>query len=174
VIRVVRADLATLQVQGVVRPVRSDLAPVDVAARNLVLAAGPELEERLARMGMLPVGGAVLTPAGRLAASFIIHVVVMSDEEPQSSLSIQRALRNGLRRAADWGVESLAVPALGLGAGSIEPEVPARVLVDILFNHLDEGAPPLDLTIVVGSDFEATLFGQLVDDATRARSPIRQ
>jgi O-acetyl-ADP-ribose deacetylase (regulator of RNase III) len=172
VIRVVRGNLATQSVQGVVRPIRSDLAPADVAARDLVVAAGPELEERLGRMGVLPVGGAVLTPAGRLAATYIIHIVVMSEDEPQSSISIQRALRNGLRRAVDWGVESLAVPALGLGAGSIEPEVSARSLVDILFNHLDEGVPPLDLTIVVGSDFEARLFEQLVDIATRERSPI--
>jgi serine/threonine-protein kinase len=172
-IRVVRGDLATLSVQGLVRPVRSDLAPADVGARNVVLAAGVELEERLARIGMLPVGGAVLSPAGALAASYLIHIVVMSEEEPQTSHSIQRALRNGLRRAADWGLESLAVPALGLGAGSMEPEGPARVLVDILFNHLDEGVPPLDLTIAVGSDFEEALFSKLVDDATRARSAIR-
>jgi len=108
-----------------------------------------------------------------LAASYLIHIVVMSEEEPQTSHSIQRALRNGLRRAADWGLESLAVPALGLGAGSIEPEEPARILVDILFNHLDEGIPPLELTIAVGSEFEEALFSKLVDDATRARGAIR-
>jgi O-acetyl-ADP-ribose deacetylase (regulator of RNase III) len=146
---------------------------VDVAARNLVQAAGAELEERLARIGVLPVGGAVLTPAGALAASYLIHIVVMSDDEPQTSHSIQRALRNGLRRAADWGLDSLGVPALGLGAGSIEPEAPARVLVDILFNHLDEGLPPLELTITVGSEFEEALFSTLVEDAARSRSAIR-
>lgn len=172
-IEVVRGDLATVAVQGVVRPVRPDLAPVDSAARDLVSEAGPELQERLRRMGMIPVGGAVLTPAGSLAADFLIHVVVMSDEEPQTSLSIQRALRNGLRRAADWGLESLAVPPLGLGAGSIEPEVPARALVEILFNHLDEGVPPLDLTIAVTSDYEVALFDQLVEEASRARGATR-
>lgn len=172
-IRVVRADIATLGVQGVVRPVRPDLAPVDAAARDLVAEAGPDLADRLQRVGMIPVGGAVLTPAGSLAADFLIHIVVMSDEEPQSSLSIQRALRNGLRRAADWGLESLAVPALGLGAGSIEPEVPARALVEILFNHLDEGVPPLELTIAVSSDYEMALFEQLVGEASRARGSVR-
>lgn len=135
-------------------------------------AAGPELEERLERLGMLPVGGAVLTPSGRLPADYLIHVVVMSEEEPQTSLSIQRALRNGLRRASDWGLESLAVPALGLGAGSIEPEGPASSLVEILLNHLDEGVPPLELTIVVDSEFESLLFDRLVEDATRLRGSL--
>jgi O-acetyl-ADP-ribose deacetylase (regulator of RNase III) len=173
VIQVVLGTLAAQVVSGVVRAVRSDLAPVDATARNLVTLAGPELEERLERVGMLPVGGAVLTPAGRLPADYLIHIVVMSEDEPQSSLSIQRALRNGLRRASDWGLESLAVPALGLGAGSIEAETPARVLVDILFNHLDEGLAPLELRIVVGSEFESVLFTKLVEDAARQRSSVR-
>jgi O-acetyl-ADP-ribose deacetylase (regulator of RNase III) len=152
------------------RPVRSDMAPVSAASRDIALAAGEELEERLSRLGTLPLGGAVLTPAGLLAAPYLIHVVVMSEEEPQTAISVQRALRNGLRRAADWGLASIALPPLGLSVGMIEPEESARALVEILFNHLDEGAAPLDLTIVVGSDFEARLFEDLVLEMTRARS----
>jgi O-acetyl-ADP-ribose deacetylase (regulator of RNase III) len=172
VIHVVVGDMVTLEVHGLVRPVRSDLAPIDAASRDLIAAAGPELQERLERVGILPVGGAVLTASGGLAADYLIHIVVMSEEEPQTSLSIQRALRNGLRRAADWELESLAVPALGLGAGNIEPEAPARALVEVLFDHLDEGLPPLELTIVVESEFESQLFDRLVEDAGRRRGSM--
>jgi len=121
---------------------------------------------------MLPVGGAVLTPAGLLAADYLIHIVVMSHDEPQTSHSIQRALRNGLRRASDWGLESLAVPALGLGAGSLDSEVPARVLVEILANHVNEGVPPLDLTIAVSSDFEVELFEAILADTGQRHTPV--
>lgn len=173
-IEVVRAELATLPVQGIVRPVSSDLAPANVVARDLVNAAGSALEDRLERIGMLPVGGAVLTPAGSLAADYLIHIVVMSDDEPQSSASIRRALRNGLRRAADWGLESLAVPPLGLGAGSLDADVPARILVDILDNHLSEGIPPLDLIIAVSSEFEAELFTKLVSEVGAPGSSVAE
>ena len=172
-IRVVVGELATQSVDGLVRPVRSDLAPVSAASRDIAAAAGAELEERLARLGALPIGGAVLTPAGDLAAGYLIHVVVMSEEEPQTSLSVQRALRNGLRRAADWGLGSIALPPLGLSVGMIEPEESARALVEILFDHLEEGVAPLDLTIVVGSDYEARLFDGLVQETVRARSATR-
>ena len=172
-IRVVVGDLASQVADALLRPVRSDLAPVSAASRDIGLAAGEELEERMERIGTLPIGGAVLTPSGRLAASYMIHVVVMSEEEPQTSLSVQRALRNGLRRATDWGLASLALPPLGLTVGTTEPEEAARALVEILFNHLDEGAAPLDLTIVVASDFEASLFGGLVEEMSRSRSSLR-
>ena len=172
-IHVVVGQLREQRVEALMRPVRSDLAPVSGPSRDVVLDAGEELQERLGRMGLLPVGGAVLTPAGTLPAPFLIHAVVMSEEEPQTSMSVQRALRNGLRRAADWGLASLALPPFGMAVGAGDPEVAARVLVEILFNHLDEGVAPLDLTIVVSSDFESDLFGRLVEEMSRARSASR-
>lgn len=172
-IRVVVGDLAAQPAEGLLRPVRTDMAPVSAASRDIAIAAGEQLEERLVRLGTLPLGGAVLTPAGNLAAGFLIHAVVMSEEEPQTGLTVQRALRNGLRRATDWGLASLALPPLGLGVGTTDPEGAARALVEILFNHLDEGAAPLDLCIVVGSKYEAELFEGLIGEMTRARSPLR-
>ena len=172
-IHVVVGDLAAQAVDGLLRPVRSDLAPVSAASRDIGVAAGEELEERLARLGTLPIGGAVLTPAGGLVAGYLIHVVVMSEEEPQSAISVQRALRNGLRRASDWGLASIALPPLGLSVGLTEPEESARALVEILFNHLDEGSAPQELTIVVASDFEQRLFEGLVEEMTRARQSAR-
>lgn len=169
-IRVVLGALRDQRVDALMRPVRSDLAPVNAASRDVVLDAGEELRERLARMGLLPVGGAVLTPGGALPAAFLIHAVVMSEDEPQTTMSVQRALRNGLRRAADWELASLALPPFGMAVGAVDPEVSARVLVEILFNHLDEGAAPLDLTIVVTTDFESQLFNRLVEEMSRARS----
>lgn len=169
-IRVVVGDLATQEVSAIVRPIRSDLAPVNALAREVGSAAGPELEERIERIGAIPVGGAVITPAGDLVADFIIHVVVMSDDEPQSAMSVQNALRNGLRRAADWALDSVALPPLGIGVGTLEAEASARALVEILFNHLDEGQAPLALSMVVGSEYEAGLFGQLIDELSQHRT----
>jgi len=166
VIEVVVGDLASVEVSAVLRPIRSDLAPVNALSRDLARAAGPALEERLERLGGVPVGGAVLTPGGALAADFVIHASVMSEDEPQTALSVQRALRNGLRRAVDWELESLAVPPLGIGAGTMEAEEAARSLVEILFHHLDEGQHPRTITIVVGSEYEAELFGRLVHEAS--------
>jgi len=169
-IEIVQENLADLTVDAVARAMRSDLSPVNVASRDLLIVAGEEVQQRLLKNGALPVGGAILTPAGELAADFLIHLVVMSEDEPQSTATIRKALENGLRRASDWSLGSLAVPALGIGVGLMEPEASARELVGILFDHLDEGRPPLDLTIVVSSDFESDLFVQIVDEMSRGRT----
>lgn len=172
-INVVLGSLADQEGEGVLRPVRSDLAPLTAGARDLLSRAGEGVEDRLLQMGTLPVGGAFITPAGRLPATFLIHLVTASEEESESPLSVQRALRNGLRRAVEWEIQSLAMPPLGLGVGHLGAEEAARVMVEILVDHLDEGHPPLDLTIVVASEYEAGVFRRLVEELTRERFPMR-
>ena len=171
-IHVVQGALASSEAEGLIRPIRSDLSPVTTEARDVSVQAGKGVSDRLEQMGELPVGGAFVTPGGDLGVSFIIHIVTASDDEPESELSVQRALRNGLRRSAEWGLTSLAVPPLGLGAGRMDPEEGARAQVEILLNHLDEGKPPLDITIMVGSEYEAEIFGRTVSALTSQRFPM--
>lgn len=144
-----------------------------VTARDVLQQAGVGVGERLEGLGTLPVGGAFVTPAGDLPSAFLIHVVTAAEDEPENSLSVQRALRNGLRRAVEWGLASLVVPALGVGAGHLDPEEEARAEVEILFNHLDEGQPPLNLTLVVTNEYEREMFVRLVTEVTRERFPMR-
>jgi len=154
------------------RPIRADMVPVSAASRDLDLAAGERMRDRLEHMGLIPVGGAVVTPGGDLSAAFVIHVVVSAPDEPETSANVQKALRNGLRRAADLGLASLALPPLGMGVGSLEAEESARVMLEILFHQLDERLPPSDITVVVASDYEASVFSQLVAELALVRTEV--
>ncbi len=169
-IRVVRGSILEIETEAVIRPIRTDLTPVSATSRDLAAGAGEAVQEHLLRLASPPLGGAVMTPAGELPCDFLIHAVVMSEDEPQTSVNVQKAVQNSLRRATDWAVESLALPPLGIGVGTTEPEVSARALIEILFNHLDEGAAPIDLTVVVTSDFEEDLFRRLVEELTGDRA----
>ena len=172
-IQVVIGDLGSCTGEGIVCPIRSDLAPMTVWARDALGRAGSGVLSRLEGMGQLPVGGAFLTPAGELPAAFLIHVVIAAEDEPQTALSVQRALRNGLRRAAEWELTSLSIPPMGIGVGHLEPEEDARAEVEILLNHLDEGQPPLDLTLVVANEYERAMFAGIVEALVRERFPMR-
>jgi len=161
-IRVVHGALADQAVDVVLRPIRADLEPATGAARDVGHRAGSGMEARLRANGQIPVGGAVLTSGGTLAAGFVIHAVVLSDEEPQTRASVERALRNGLGRATDWGLASMALPVLGLGAGSMEPEAAARAFLEVLREHVASGTPPADLVVVATSEFERELLEGLL------------
>jgi O-acetyl-ADP-ribose deacetylase (regulator of RNase III) len=162
VIRVAVGRLDETGTDGLLRPVRSDFSGITGASRRVEAAAGEKVRARLEGMGELPVGGAVVTPGGDLPASFIIHAVLESPEESLTAFGVQRALVNGLRRAREWEMESLSLPPLGLGAGALEPEAWANLIVEVLVDHLREGEPPADILIVVESDYEEDLFRRLL------------
>lgn len=169
-IRVSKGDLAVTPVECLLRPSRSDGASVTSVGRRVEALAGPRLEERVEAQGESPLGTAFLTPGGDLHADFVIHVVVQSVEEPVSSLTVQRGLVNALRRAADFGIVSVALPPLGGGAGNLHLEDTARAIVEVLRNHLAEGQPPREVHIVVESDYEESVFRSLVAEAAAGRS----
>lgn len=147
-------DLATVVAAALVRPITAEGEAATAAARRVELAAGAAVQEQGRRLGELPVGSAAITGAGALPATFLIHVVVRSYEEPVTAEGVRRALTNGLRRLEEWGIESVALPLLGTGAGNLDAEAAADVLVPTLALHLRERARPLHITLVVESDYE--------------------
>ncbi len=168
-IHVVTGELTAQRCEGLLRAVRADLSPVNAGARDVLLQAGEAVAERLEQMGGLPVGGAVITQGGDLPASFLIHVVTSADDESESDQVVRKALRNGLRRAEEFGLASLAIPPLGIGAGHLDVEDAARSMVEVLVDHLDEGGAPRDVTIVVRGAYEADVFDRTVLELTRDR-----
>jgi O-acetyl-ADP-ribose deacetylase (regulator of RNase III) len=118
--------------------------------------------ERLQGLGDLPVGGAVITPAGDLPAEYIIHAVLQSVEEQVSTTTVRRALANVLRRARDLGLESVSIPPLGTGAGNLDADEAARLLVDALKEHFGHGEDPRSVEILVDNAYEEDLIARLV------------
>lgn len=161
-IRVAVGRLAEFRGEAVLRTIRSDLDPTTGTSRELGDRAGPTVRARLELGGDIPVGGAVLTPGGGLPADFVIHVVTCARDEPESPLTVERALRNGLRRAADWEVASLALPPLGTGVGVMELEEAARLQVEILVEHLAEEGRPREITVLVANAYEEDVFTRTV------------
>ncbi len=152
------ADPATVAAGALLRPVASDGSAVTPAMRRLEQAAGEELVEQLARVGELPVGAAAITPAGALAAEFVVHVSVRSRDEPVTPAGVRLGLINGLRRVREWAIDNVAVVPLGTGAGNLDAEQAAEVMVPVLVEHVEQGGPPSRIVIVVETEYEREAF----------------
>ncbi len=162
-IRVLLSELANLEAEAILRSISSDLDPDTTQSRELEVRAGLDVTERLQAMGDLPVGAAVITPGGELDAAFLIHVVLRSPEEPVTSERVQAALKNGLRRAEEWGMESLALPPLGTGAGNLDAQEAAAVMIPVLADHLLFSESPREVTVAVGTEYERDVFDRAVE-----------
>jgi O-acetyl-ADP-ribose deacetylase (regulator of RNase III) len=159
-------ELADARESALLRPIDANWGAVTPATRRLELAAGPALADQCRRLGELPVGSAVITGAGELAAEFMVHVVVRSIDEPVSPAGVRRGLVNGLRRLAEWGIESVAMPPLGTGAGNLDAEESARVMIPVIREHQLACARPLRVAIVVEGDYEFEVFRRIVADSS--------
>lgn len=156
-------ELVSAEAGALVRPVATDFSPVTPAMRRFDEAAGASAREQWERMGELPVGSAVITAAGDLSADYVVHVAVRSPTENPSGVVVRQGLLNALRRLADWGIETVAVAPLGTGAGNLDAQESAAVMVPVIAEHQAETGRPERVEIVVEDDYQETVFRAAVE-----------
>jgi O-acetyl-ADP-ribose deacetylase (regulator of RNase III) len=78
--------------------------------------------KELRTFGVLPLGGAAVTGAGRLPFKAIIHVAGIGHCWRSSEASIRGSVRSAVAKAEEHGFESLALPLIGAGTGGGSPD----------------------------------------------------
>lgn len=127
-IQVVVDDLAFLAVDAVLRPASDRLDPVTPTISRLDRQAGERFTAQRRIQQPLDVGAAVVTGAGDLPAKFVVHAVIQSEHKTADADTVRRALVSAWQRAADWALESMATPLIGIGAGALSIEEAATLL----------------------------------------------
>lgn len=84
--------------------------------------AGVRPFREVARHGPIPLGGAVLTSAGRLPIRGIIHVAGINMLWRSSEFSVRESIRNAMRIVIENHFASVAFPLIGAGSGGGSPE----------------------------------------------------
>ncbi len=91
---------------------------------------GPFRELR--RFGLIPLGGAVLTGAGRLPYKGIIHVAGINLAWFATEASIRASVRSAISIASRERYLSVAMPLIGSGTGSRDPSRVQALMTDEL------------------------------------------
>src|SRR5688572_29761769 len=133
--KVVRGDLTTQQVDAIVNSVNNDLLLGGGVSGAISRVAGPAVQEECHRIGTVPLGTAVVTAAGNLAAKWIIHAAVNPLGLWADAKSVRSAVRNVLAKAKELGAKRLAFPAIGTGAGGFPIERCVDILVEEVLKH---------------------------------------
>lgn len=106
--------------------------------------AGTAPFRELARVGAIPLGGAVVTGAGRLPHAAIIHVAGIDLLWRASERSITDSVRNAIAAAGVRELASVAFPVIGAGSGGFDE---ARAL-ELIGRTLRELPDPCRVTVV--------------------------
>ncbi|MGL4460615.1 MAG: macro domain-containing protein, partial [Planctomycetia bacterium] len=121
-LRLVDGDLLDQDVEVVVNAWNRNVIPwwlllPQGVSRAIKKRGGLEPFRELARKGVLPLGGAVETGAGRLPFKAIIHVVGINLLWRSSEWSVRESVRNATALAKERGYRSIAFPLVGAGSG---------------------------------------------------------
>jgi O-acetyl-ADP-ribose deacetylase (regulator of RNase III) len=149
-VTVVEGDLLDLDVDVIVNAWNRNIIPWWLLLPQGVSGAikkrggtGPFKE--LGKHGAIPLGGAVLTSAGKLPFRGIIHVAGINMLWRASERSIRDSVKNAIALAQEQGFQSIAFPLIGAGLGSFNQDSAKEIMLD----ELEKLESPLEVTVVV-------------------------
>jgi len=151
-------DLAFYEGEAIARPVNETLGATTPVMRKLERAAGATFVDSIRPREPLPVGAAVVTNAGELPVDLMIHGVVSSKEEPVTRDTVRLALMNALQRAVQFQIAEVAIAPFGLGAGNLDIEDAADLLIDMVSSHMRRAEYPQRVVIFAETEFEEQML----------------
>jgi len=134
-VRVISGDLLEQNVEVIVNAWNRNLIPWWLLLPQGVSGAikkrgGTAPFRELRKFGVIPLGGAAVTSAGRLPFKAIIHVAGIGHLWRSSEYSIRRSIRSALAEAEKHGYRSIAFPLIGAGTGGGSPNKVESMICD--------------------------------------------
>ena len=167
-------DICDLEVDAIVNAANLSLWMSTGVGGAIKRAGGDQIEFAAVRQAPVPLGGAIVTAAGRLAAKAVIHAVSLDRDRRTSAATIDAAVRSSMARAREMGATSIAFPALGTGVGGFPLEEAARVTVQAIRDELP-GSPVIQHVIFAMRGATAYQAFEKALAATAApHEPVRQ
>ena len=137
VVRLIRGDITELDADAFVFYARPDLALGSGFGTAISVRGGASIKKELDELGPVQTGGAVVTGAGNLKATWIVHAVGPRFNEPDTEAKLRTTVLNSLKAAEEKGVKRIALPPMGAGFYAVPLELCARVMIEAIKSYLE-------------------------------------
>jgi len=149
------ADITREQTDAIVNAANSSLLGGGGVDGAIHRAGGPEILEAckqiVARIGHLPAGQAVATPAGKLGARYVIHTVgpFWNSGNRGEAETLASCHRESIRIADELQLKSIAFPAISTGAYRYPVDQASLMAVTSAADALQEAAHVREVRFVL-------------------------
>ena len=145
VIRLIKGDITEQNVDVVVNPANSFLKHGGGVAGAIVRKGGNIIQIESDRMGFVPVGSSVITTAGKLPCTAIIHTVGPKMGEGNEDFKLSKSITSSLSLASEKDYTSISIPAISSGIFGFPKDRCAEILLDGSINFLTNNNTTLQL-----------------------------
>jgi O-acetyl-ADP-ribose deacetylase (regulator of RNase III) len=160
IIRVIRADITTLEVDAIVNAANEHLQHGGGVALAISRAAGPELQAESNEVAPVPTGHAKATGAYNLNAKWVIHAVGPrwfggENQEPEL---LESAYRESMKRAKELGAESIAFPSISTAIFGYPIELAAPIAMKVLVEEVKANPTLTDVIMCTFSETDLAVY----------------
>ena len=164
VIEVLKGDITDSAADAVVNAANNHLWMGSGVAGAIKRKGGIEIEQEAVSKGPIPVGEAVATGAGNLAAKYVIHAAAMGQDLLTDEDKIASATKNSLLRAEELSLKSVAFTALGTGVGGFSISEAARIMLKETINKIKSGTILEKVIFVLFDESASEHFEKILEE----------
>jgi O-acetyl-ADP-ribose deacetylase len=150
----VKGDLTEMDTDAIVNAANNDLQHGGGVAGSICRKGGDVIQKESNAIGSIPVGGAAITSGGKLKARYVIHAASMQLGGRTTPQALRSSVAHSLRIAAQYGLKTIAFPAVGTGIAGFPMEDCAAIMLAEAVEHLKHDTS-LEKIYVVLIDNEA-------------------
>lgn len=167
-IEIVKGDITKIPVDAIVNAANTSLLGGSGVDGAIHKAGGPTILEACQkirnRQGGCKVGEAVITEAGNLPATFVIHTVgpVWNDGKSNEEALLSSAYLNSLKLAAEHQAHSISFPNISTGIYKFPKEKAARIAVQTVSDFLATTDGLEQVIFVCFDDENARIYQELL------------
>ncbi|MBN1916706.1 MAG: macro domain-containing protein [Verrucomicrobia bacterium] len=142
-LELVQGDITELDTDAIVNAANAQLQLGGGVAGAIRRKGGPAIQAECDAHGPIRVGEAAITTGGNLKARHVIHAVGprMGVDTPEDEL-LARATLNSLKLADQYGLKSIAFPAISTGTFGYPIERCATVMLATALDYLEGRTGP--------------------------------
>ncbi|MBT3233163.1 MAG: O-acetyl-ADP-ribose deacetylase [Calditrichaeota bacterium] len=147
-LRLEKGDITDMELEAFVFYAQSDLALGSGFGNAISMRGGLAIKKELESIGSLEDGKAVVTGAGEMKATHIVHAVGPKFQEENIESKLETTMINTLKTADEKGIKQLAFPPMGANFYGIPLPDCARIMVKTITEHLKGKSGLKDVLII--------------------------
>jgi len=143
-VEVILADITQLEVDAIVNAANNSLLGGGGVDGAIHQAAGPELLEECRTLGGCPTGQAKITKGYNLPAKWVIHTVgpIWQGGTAGEKELLARAYRSCLELASHRPINTIAFPAISIGAYRFPMDMASKIAISEVLQFLQDRKRP--------------------------------